>query len=681
MVFEDVHWIDPSSRELLDIIVERVVRLPVLLVITFRPEFRPPWTGHAHVTMLNISRLDRHEGAALAGSLTGTSLPSHVVAEIVERADGIPLFVEELTKAVVETGAGDQGIGKAVSRASHPLLNVPATLHASLMARLDHLGSAAKEVAQVAAAIGREFSYELLTVVAQQSEEVLNASLQRLIDAGLVFRRGTPPQEILLFKHALVRDVAYGMLLRGDRRQNHARIGRALEEQLQEAPPEILAHHFSAAGLPDKAIAYWVQAGERATLRSAYAEALSHLNKGLGLLGELADARERDRCELSLRTALGSVFVPTKGYAATETVATFKRAAELLQATGDARLRAVIHNGLLVGYYNLAQFDSGLDLAQAILQQGEADGDDVIVCVAHRMVAAICNRTGEFERAAYHARQGWELYQPERHGLAALGLVHDTGIGAKLHLALALCQLGFQHRANAVAAEALSLAAALRHANTQAYAWVYGGVLISLVARDYRALTKYAQQLRAHAQQHGMPHWAAVARAFATLPLVMSGSAVAAVDELTAAISDCERMQALAGRPTLLTILASAQLAAGRADQALAATASALEIAERTREHWFTAETWRVRGQILLSAGRSEHASKCFERALVVARSQSARRFELRVATSLARLGRDQGKDAEARDLLAPIYCWFTEGFDTVDLQEAKALLDDLALG
>jgi class 3 adenylate cyclase/tetratricopeptide (TPR) repeat protein len=681
MVFEDAHWIDPSSRELLDMIVERVVRLPVLLVITFRPEFRPPWTGQAHVTLLNISRLDRDEGAALAGSLAGTSLPGHILAEIVERADGIPLFVEELTKAVVETGADDQGIGKTVSRAPHPLLNVPATLHASLMARLDHLGSAAKEIAQVAAAIGREFSYELLTVVAQQSEEVLNASLQRLIDAGLVFRRGAPPQEILLFKHALVRDVAYGMLLRGDRRQNHARIGQALEQQLQDAPPEILAHHFSEAGLPDKAIAYWVQAGERATLRSAYAEALSHLNKGLDLLGELPDARERDRCELSLRAALGAVYAPTEGYAATETVAAFKRAAELLQATGNARLRLVVHNGLFVGYYVLAQFESGLDLAQAVLYQGEADGDDVIVCVAHRMMAAICSSIGEFERTAYHARQGWELYQPDRHGLAALGLVHDTGIGAKLLLALALCQLGFQHQANEVAVEGLALAAALRHVNTQAYAWFYGGVLISLVSRDYGALTKYAQQLRAYAQQQGMPQWAALARAFGALPLVISGCAVAAMDEVTAAISDCERAQSFSFRPAHLTILALAELAAGRAEQALAATAGALELAERTREHWFTAETWRVRGQVLLSAGRLEPATECFERALVVARSQSARLFELRAATSLARLWCNQGKYGEARDLLAPIYGWFTEGFDTADLREAKALLDELALG
>jgi tetratricopeptide (TPR) repeat protein len=486
---------------------------------------------------------------------------------------------------------------------------------------------------------------------------------------------------MLLFKHALVRDVAYGMLLRGDRRQNHARIGQALEEQLQDAPPEILAHHFSEAGLPDKAIAYWVQAGERATLRSAYPEALSHLNKGLGLLAELPDARARDRHELSLRTALGAVYVPTKGYAATETVATFKRAAELLQANGDARLRLVIHNGLLVGYHNLAQFDSGLGLAQATLQQGEADGDDVIICVAHRMVAAICNVTGEFERAAYHARLGWELYRPERHGLAALGLVHDTGVGAKLLLAQALCQLGFQHRANEAAAEALSLAAALRHVNTQAYAWFFGGVWIGLVGRDYKALTKYAQQLRAYAQRHGMPQWAALARAFGAMPLVISGSAVAAADELTAAISDLERMQVLACRPALLTILASAELAAGRAEHALAATASALELAERTREHWFTAETWRVRGHVLLSTGRLEHATECFERALAVARSQSARLFEVRVATSLARLWRHQGKNAEARDLLAPVYGWFTEGFDTVDLKEAKALLDEPALG
>ena len=258
------------------------------------------------------------------------------------------------------------------------------------------------------------------------------------------------------------------------------------------------------------------------------------------------------------------------------------------------------------------------------------------------MVAAVCNSVGEFERAAHHARRGWELYDPERHGLAVLGLVHDTGLGAKLHLALALCHLGFQDQAKQVAAEALSLAAELRHVNSQAYAWFFAAVLVNFVGRNHSALIEYASRLRTYAQQHEMPQWAAYGRAFGAVPLVSSGRADVAVDEITGAISDCERIQNFVFRPAQLTILASAELAVGRADRALAATARALEIAEHTREHWLTAETCRIRGHALLSMGCPEPAEECFQRAIAIGRSQTARLFELRAAASLAGLWRDK---------------------------------------
>ena len=404
-------------------------------------------------------------------------------------------------------------------------------------------------------------------------------------------------------------------------------IAGALEQSFADrvaAQPEIIAHHFSEAGEPDKAITYWVQAGQLASLRSANAEAFSHLKKGLELLDQVTDKRERERCELLLRTVLGAVYVATKGYSAAETVATYKRAADLLQTTGDTRLRLAVHNGLLVGYYNLASFDSALDLAQETLRQGESDGDDAVMCVGHRMVAAVCNSVGEFERAAYHARRGWELYEPERHGLAALGLVHDTGLGAKLHLALALCHLGFQDQSKQVATEALSLAVELRHVNSQAYAWFFGGVLVNFVGRNHSALIEYASRLRTYAQQHERSVgrlWTGVRRG-ATCKF---GRAGVAVDEITGAISDCERIQNFVFRPAQLTILASAELAVGRADRALAATASALEIAEHTREQWLTAETCRIRGHAFLSMGHPEPAEKCFQRAIAISRSQAAR--------------------------------------------------------
>ena len=681
MLFEDVHWIDPTSLELLTALIERTQNARMLGLITARSEFVPPWARHAHVTTLSLSRLSRREGAALVGEITcGKTLPSPVFNQILDRADGVPLFLEELTKTVVESGILRDAEDRYEIAGPLSPTAIPATLHDSLMARLDHL--TARTVAQMAACIGRDFDRPLLTAVSGLTEEGLREALDELRRTGLIVATGIGATERHSFRHALIRDAAYESILKGRRAQLHAVIAGALEQSFADlvaAQPEIVAHHFSEAGEPGKAITYWVRAGQLASLRSANVEAFLHLKNGLELLDQIIDGRERERCELLLRTVLGAVYVATKGYSAAETVATFKRAADLLRATGDTRLRLAVHNGLLVGYYNLARFDSALDLAQGTLRQGETDGDDTVICVGHRMVAAVCNSVGEFERAADHARRGWELYDPERHGLAALGLVHDTGLGAKLHLALALCHLGFQDQSKQVAAEALSLAAELHHVNSQAYAWFFAAVLVNFVGSNHSALIEYAPRLRAYAQQHGMPQWAAYGRAFGAVPLISSGRAGVAVEEITGAISDCERIQNFVFRPAQLTILASAELAVGRADRALAATASALEIAERTREHWLTAETCRIRGHALLATGDPQPAEECFQRAIAISRSQAARLFELRAAASLAGLWRDRGKRSEALTLLAPIYGWFTEGFDTPDLQDAKGLLGQSA--
>ena len=680
MLFEDVHWIDPTSLELLTAVIERAQKARVLVLITARSEFVVPWARHAHVTTLSLSRLSRREGAALVGDITGgKSLPNSIFNQILDRADGVPLFLEELTKTVVESGLlRDADDHYEILRPLSPTA-IPATLHDSLMARLDQLR--ARDVAQIAACIGRDFDFPLLAAVSGLTKERLCEALEELRRTGMIISTGVVADENYSFRHALIRDAAYEGLLKGRRAELHAAIAGALERSfaaLVAAQPEIIAHHYSEAAEPDKAITYWVQAGRLAGLRSANAEAFSHLEKGLELLDQITGEQERDRCELLLRTILGAVYVATKGYSAAETIATYQRAADLLQASGDTRLRLAVQNGLLVGYYNLARFDEALDLAQKTLRQGEEERDDAVICVGHRMAAAVCNSMGRFSRAANHARRGWEIYRPERHGLAALSLVHDTGLGTKLHLAFALCHLGFLEQSKKVATEALSLAADLHHVNSQAYAWFFGAILVNFVARNHSALSEYAPRLRAYARQHEMPQWAAYGRAFATVPLVSSGSADVAVDEIASAINDCERIQNFVFRPVQFAILASAELTAGRADRALAVTGSALEIAERTREHWFVAETNRIRGHALLSTGESDAAEKCFQRAIAIGRSQGARLFELRAAASLAGLWRDQGRRSEALTLLAPIHSRFTEGFDAPDLKDAKGLLDQL---
>jgi class 3 adenylate cyclase/tetratricopeptide (TPR) repeat protein len=673
MIFEDAHWIDPTTLEALGKTVDRIRSLPVLLIVTHRPEFQPPWIGRSYVAALHINRLGEREIVALIGRVAGdNSLPESVRQDIIERTDGVPLFVEEMTKAVLEAGA------EVADQRTSPSFAVPASLHASLMARLDRLGPA-KKVAQVGAAIGREFSHALLAALVREDDTKLQLSLERLVLAGLLLRQGQSQQGSYLFKHALVRDIAYGSMLRADRQRLHAQIGQMLEKQSEQTGPEILAHHFYEAGLPEKAISYSAEAGQIANLRQAYVEAISHLTKGLGLLEQLPNGKERDLRELYLRSAFGIAYIATKGYSAPETIASYKRAAELLWVTDDTRLRLAIQSGLYVAYYNLAQFDSALKLAQEILREGERNDADAVICVAHRLVAATCNGIGDPEKARHHAARGWESYRPERHGLPVLRLFHDTGVGSKSHWAFALCQLGFHDQARRVGAEALALAAELRHINSQAFAMFYAGLIVSFIGREHDALSKYAARLRAVGQQHGMPQWAAWGRAFGAVSSVASGFSSSALDEIAEAINDCEAIQCHVFRPTHLTIVALAELAVGRIEQAVATTASALDIAEGTGENWLSAETWRLRGDALTALNRIEEAEECFQRGLGTARSQSARCFEVRTATSLARLWRDQGKVQQARELLAPVYGWFTEGFDTRDLKEAKALLDALA--
>ena len=331
-MFDDLHWIDPSSRELLDRVIERVADWPVLLLAMFRPEFQPPWTGQPHVTMLTLARLDRRDTAAMVANVAGNAaLPPEIMEEIAERTDGVPLFVEELTKAVLESGAQAPA---ALSAVPHPALSVPATLHASLMARLDRLGPAAKDVAQTGAAIGREFGYGLLASITDLPEPQLREALDRLTNAGLLFVRGTPPESSYIFKHALVQDAAYGTLLRSRRQRLHSRIAATLEDRFPEivlAQPALLAQHCAEAGLAEKAVAYWLKAGQQALARSAMTEAVAQLRKGLDVLAGLPDGPWRQQQELDLQTALGSALTATKGWSAAEVDETLARARALAE--------------------------------------------------------------------------------------------------------------------------------------------------------------------------------------------------------------------------------------------------------------------------------------------------------------------------------------------------------------
>ena len=388
LIYEDVHWIDPSSRQLLDMMVDRVARLPVLLLITFRPEFVPPWTGQAHLTTLTLSRLGRREGALLVGRLAANrALPDEIAAEIVERTDGVPLFVEELTKAVLEAALEGQDASETISRAARPSLAVPATLHASLMARLDRLGTVAKEVAQIGAAIGREFPYELLILVAQKNDEEVKASLAYLSDAGLLFCRGTPPEANFLFKHALVRDAAYGSLLRSQRKHLHSRIVTTLETEFPDkvaAQPEILGHHAEEAGLAAKAIGSWQKAGELAVRRAANLEAIKHFRRALSLISGQPDTPERSRNELAILSRLGPALMSIHGWASPEVGASFERAAVVAKRFGNSVELAPPLLGLWLYHASLGQLERAEGIGKDLFAIArKSDNPDVLLQAYH----------------------------------------------------------------------------------------------------------------------------------------------------------------------------------------------------------------------------------------------------------------------------------------------------------
>ncbi len=681
MIFEDLHWTDPTSREFLDLVLERVDHLPVLLVATFRPEFQPPWAGLAHVTMILLNRLGRSDGAAMIQRLAGNAalLPQDVIAEIVERTDGVPLFVEEVTKAVLEAGA-ERGRDVAASVPSTGL-GVPATLQASLMARLDRLGPAAKGVAQIGAAIGREFSYELAASVGEVSEERLQEALLRLVDAGLVFQRGAPPTAEYLFKHALVQDTAYGTLLRRPRQQLHARIAEALEAhspELIDSQPELLAQHYAEAGLVEKSVAFWGKAGRRSAARSAMAEAAAQLQKGLDQLALLPETPERQREELEFWSALGAVLRAVKGQAAPETGQAYARARELWEQLGSPSEFVQILYGQSRYHAYRGELDLALRLDGDLLRLSHLRNDFAGLVLGHLSSGRNLSFAGRFARSRSHLEEVLALYDPISHRSLADQAGFQPHVHAQAVLGVFLFCLGYPDQALARSSTAIAEARKLAHPPSLATSLVYRAMLLSLLG-DNAALGEWVDQLVAVATEQGFPFWRALGTIYRGWVKVKNGDMAEGVSLLHSGSSTYRTAGAELFMPHFVALLAGACEIAGQIEEGLTLLDDALQIAERTGEHWFAAELNRHKGHLLLRQGHSEAAEDLYRKALSIAEEQGAKLWELRSAVSLARLRRDQGRPAEACDLLAPVYGWFTEGFDTPDLKEAKALLDELA--
>jgi class 3 adenylate cyclase/predicted ATPase len=680
MVFEDAHWIDPTSRELLDLTLDRVGRLPVLLLVTFRPEFQHAWGGQAHVTALALNRLDRRAGATLVRRLAGNApIGSEIVEEIIERTDGVPLFVEELTKAVLESAGRDNRVAAVLGAAPLPALAVPATLHASLIARLDRLGAVPKEIAQIGAVLGREFSYELIEPVAQRPATELRAALDLLSGAGLLFCRGVAPQSSYLFKHALVQDAAYGTLLRGRRQELHARVAAVLEEHfadLVERQPELLAHHLTGSGEMERAVGQWLKAGRHAGERLAHVETIAHLERGLALLASLPETAARDAREIELQLALGVSSITVKGMSSPSVLHAYGRARELAERRGDERQ-------LFQAIYGLWQNNSGsgriLDarpLSRRLLRVAEHAEDSGLRLQAHHSAWTTDILGGDPMSGFRHTQEGIRLYDPEEHrSHRSVYGGHDPGVCARQTAAQAQWMLGYPDQALGSVTEGLALANRLSHPFSLEVVLTYA-VMLHLHRGEPELAMSFLEIAETVAAEQRV--------SFIMEPLFLRGAALVVQGATGEAVTTI-RNGFVPGRPVatiwqsyVLSFLAKALAQQGNFEEAHAAIGRGRDGMNATGERMWDAELYRTHGLVLLAENNQEESEAAFERALQVARQQQTKSFELRAATSLARLWGDQGRRAEARELLAPVYGWFTEGFDTADLKEAKALLDEL---
>jgi len=679
MVIEDVHWSDPTSLELWDLIIDRVPTLSVLLIVTFRPEFTPPWVGRPQVTLLSLNRLSPRQRAEMIVCVTGgKALPQEIADQIVDRTDGVPLFVEEMTKAVLESGVLAETDDRYMAIGPVPPLAIPATLQASLLARLDRLAPE-REVAQIASALGRQFSHQLISAVAPIAQQQLNKALARLVRAELIFQRGTPPDAEYTFKHVLVQDAAYSTLLRSRRVELHARIVATLEDRFPEnvvAQPALLGHHCAEAGLADKAVVYRLKAGQQAMARSATAEAVAQLQKGLDELAGLPDGPRRQQQELGLRVALASALAATKGYSATDVGETIARAQALAERIDRPEHLVPLIYGQWAFHFLRSEHKLALSLAEQLERIGETRNDVAVQLQGRRAQGVTRCYLGEFVVARTFLEQCHGLGEPAHRAIGA-GLSSDPYAMMLAQLAVTLTHLGYIDQGRVRLNEAISEARRLRQALTLPNV-LYRGTWIESIIRSAK-IQQYAEEGLALSTEHGFPlflGWAIAARGWG---LVTVGQVREGLALLTQGLTAVRATGAVSSTPRLYMWLAEAHAMLGQPVEGLTCLAEAAQIIETTGERHNEAELHRLRGNLLYATGDSSVAEESYHQAFAIAKRQSAKLWELLSAMSLARLWRDQGKGTQARKLLAAVYGWFTEGFDTPVLQDAKALLDELA--
>jgi predicted ATPase/class 3 adenylate cyclase len=680
VLWEDLHWADPSTLDFLGLLMDQAPTVALLSVLTFRPEFVPPWPMRSHMTSITLNRLERSQVEALLTHLTvGKRLPSEVVQHIVTKTDGVPLYVEELTKTVLESDILQEEADRYTLRGLLSDVTIPATLHDSLMARLDRF-PAVREVAQLGAVIGREFSYEMLWALAELAkvaEATLRDGLAKLVATELLYQRGRPPRAKYVFKHALIRDAAYQSLLRRTRQEYHeqvAELWRTHFPELVEAEPEVVAHHFTEAGCVESALTFWHRAGQRAIERSANLEAIGHLSRGLDVLDAMADPSAYIEQELRLQTTLGPALMAAKGYGAAEVERSYVRARELCEQIGETRQLFQVMLGLWNVYLVRAELKQARDLAEQCLSLGQRLQDPARLHQAYYALGNTLFHSGEFSAACDYLKRSMALYEPQRQHAHA---VQNTGVVCLSYLAWTLWYLGYPEQALQKNREALNLAEELTHPYSLAFALNFSAWLHQF-RRDREAAHNEIRAAIAVSKQQAFPLWLAMATPLEGWALVEEGQSEKGFAQLRQGMADFRATGAAVFWPNILALLAESHAKVGQAETGLSVLEEALTATRQNGECVYEAALHRLKGELWLQqvVPDEQQAETCFHKALAVARLQQAKALELRAAMSLSRLWYLQGKCEDAHDLLAPVYDWFTEGFDMADLLEAKALLD-----
>jgi class 3 adenylate cyclase/predicted ATPase len=682
-IVEDLHWVDSTTLEFLTLLVDQGPTVPILTVLTCRPEFQPPWSLRAHITPLALPRLSPAHVETMVARLTDEmTLPPGMLQQLLVKTDGVPLFVEELTKTVRESGLLRAAQDRYELTGTLPPLAIPTSLHDALMARLDRL-STVKGVAQLGATLGRQFSYALLRAVSPLDESALQRALGQLVQAELLYQRGVPPQATYLFKHALIQDAAYQSLLKSTRQQYHQRVAQVLAEhfpETAETQPELLAHHYTEAGLTEQAVHCWQHAGQHALQRSANQEAIRHLTTGLALLATVPKTPASAQQELDLQIALGPALIALKGATAPEVEQTYARAHALCQQVSETPQRFPILWGLWRFYMNLGALPTARELGEQLAWLAQRTAVPTHRMTAHAALGTTLFQLGDYAAARTHLEQGSPLIDLAAQRSSALSHSVAPGIVCLAYMALTLWCLGSPTQAVQRSQEALALAQELAHPLSLAFAQFFA-VTLHYHRREAPAVQTQAEALLTLARAQGFQFYMEYGICGRGWALAVQGQGETSLAQTHQGMTAILGTGNIISQPLCRVICAEAAGHVGQIEEGLRLLAEALEALETNAQGDMRAEAHRLQGELLLRQPTPDaaQAEACFQQALAVARRQQAKSWELRTAISLARLWRRQGKRAEAHELLAPVYSWFTEGFDTADLQEALALLEALA--